>query len=577
MSSIYKNKRLLLAFLGSLIFTLFLFAPNLSEAATLKLSPSTGVYTVGSTFSARVVINTNGETVNASEGKLTFNTSELSVVSVSKTGSIFSLWTVEPSFSNSAGTIVYGGGSPSGYTGSAGNAITITFRAKNAGTSKVTFSEGSVLAADGLGTNVLTSMSGGTYTIGAKTVVPKQEYIAPPNTPAAPKVTSSTHPDEESWYAINDAKFSWALPPSVVSVRTLLDKRSDTIPTKVYETPISELSVDDLSDGTSYLHVQFKNSDGWGRVTHFRVGVDTENPTKFTISQPILNKESNPEQKLKFEVEDATSPVILYEIRIDGGEMVEFIDEKEEGLYTLPPLTPGEHSVVVEAYDSAGNSIVSTFEFTIAAFDKPVFTDYPTTINEEVIPVIKGLTRPNSTVVITQSKVDGGTKETTVMSNDEGVFIFIPDSTFDIGVYDLTAVATDEYGAQSDPSDTIRIVVEVPGYIKIGSFMISILSILVPVLALFILLIFGLWYLWHKLLVWRNRVAKETIEAENALVQEFDEITKNLHGNTLKLKKSRKGKLTKAEEELITQIQKDITQARKRVSKEIEDIEKIIE
>ncbi|MEZ4200072.1 MAG: hypothetical protein R3B69_00480 [Candidatus Paceibacterota bacterium] len=37
------------------------------EAATLSLSPGTGVYTAGGTFTARVVVNTAGESVNAAE------------------------------------------------------------------------------------------------------------------------------------------------------------------------------------------------------------------------------------------------------------------------------------------------------------------------------------------------------------------------------------------------------------------------------------------------------------------------------------------------------------------------------
>lgn len=160
----------------------FLYAENL-QAASLSISPQTGVYSVGSTFSARILVNTSGGSVNAAEGTLSFNPKELSVVSIGKGSSIFNLWTIEPSFSNTKGTVTFGGGSPSGYTGSSGVILSVTFKVLAQGTPKVSFSQGSVLAADGRGTNVLSNMQGGTYTTSASASSPEAEavieYVAP--------------------------------------------------------------------------------------------------------------------------------------------------------------------------------------------------------------------------------------------------------------------------------------------------------------------------------------------------------------------------------------------------------------
>ena len=105
-----------------LLLSLFSSAPFASaqSSGTLLLSPSTGVYQANSVFTVRVVVNTGGQSINAAEGKLQFDNQKLSVVNLSQAGSIFNLWTTEPEFSNSAGTITFGGGSPKGYTGSAG-------------------------------------------------------------------------------------------------------------------------------------------------------------------------------------------------------------------------------------------------------------------------------------------------------------------------------------------------------------------------------------------------------------------------------------------------------------------------
>ena len=169
---------LLIALVG-----LFLLSAHAASAATLSLSPGTGVYTSGSTFTVNVRVNTQGEEINAAEGTLKFNPNELSVVNVSRASSIFNLWVAEPAFSNSTGNITFSGGSPSGYSGGGGTVMSVTFRAAGAGSARVSFTNGSVLANDGRGTNVLTNMGGGTFTIQAQSSSPAPEviteYVAP--------------------------------------------------------------------------------------------------------------------------------------------------------------------------------------------------------------------------------------------------------------------------------------------------------------------------------------------------------------------------------------------------------------
>lgn len=556
-----------------------------AEAATLKVSPSTGVYTAGTAFSVSVVLNTEGKSVNAADGQLSFNPRELSVVGVSRGASIFNLWTEEPTFSNAAGTISFGGGSPSGYKGAAGTIISVTFKPLAAGTPKVTFKSGSVLAADGMGTNVLTSMNGGTFTIAAKGETPAPEYIPPANTPAAPKIISETHPDTSVWYKEKNATLSWTVPAGVTAVRMLLDETSGTVPTKVYDEPLTKKNLEDLSEGISYFHLQFKNADGWGRISEYALRVDTEAPKNFTITEEAPDA-NNPNKVLLFAFDDA-SPVREYKIQIDGKEPIIFKDTESTKKYTLESLMPGYHTISVEAFDSAGNTAVASYTLTIEAFEKPIFTDFPTRINTEVIPAIKGKTRPNATVAIEVMRASDNTivsvaegsddkNPYVVQSNEAGEFTFIPDSTFDTGVYTITAVARDAFGSVSEKSDPIKIIVEVPGYVAAGTVVINFLSVLVPIVALLIVLIFGSWYLWHRLVLWKRKVRKETLEAEERLTLEFTGIVKNLDASIAELKESRKGKLTKAETALIERIESDLKSAQSKIGKEIEDIENML-
>ncbi len=129
-----QKLKIILHFALSFCILIFAFCILASEAsagsASLYLSPSTGNYTVNSTFSIVVKVNSGGAPINAAEGSLIFNPDELNVVSISKTDSIFTLWAIEPVFCNSTGTIEFGGGTLTSFDGSAGTLITITFQAK---------------------------------------------------------------------------------------------------------------------------------------------------------------------------------------------------------------------------------------------------------------------------------------------------------------------------------------------------------------------------------------------------------------------------------------------------------------
>lgn len=570
----FKNISLNALFLLS--FFIYLGSASFTYAASLSLSPSTGVYSSNSTFTAKVIVNTQGQSVNAAEGTISFNPKELSVVSVNRTSSIFNLWVTEPTFSNSAGTINFSGGLPSGFSGQTGNIMTVTFKAAGAGTARVNFKNGSVLANDGKGTNILTTMNGGTYTIQANAVAPEPEiieYVAPANTPSAPSVNSNTHNDPAKWYANKQAVLNWTLPAGVTGVRTLLNDNPTSVPTKVYDTPINSITLDELPEGISYFHVQFRNDEGWGRVTHYRIAVDTENPTKFTISNLDDSDNSNPNQILKLEVEDKTSNVRKFLIKVDGAEQYEYIDETGSSTVTLPSLEPGYHSVVIEAFDEAGNNIVSTFSFTIAAFDKPTFTEYPSEINEKVIPVIKGLTRPEASVEVTISKIGSEPNKYTIVSDTKGEFIFIPEGKFTNGVYELSAVATDKFGAQSDKSEVIRIAVQQPGYLRIGSYLVSILSVLIPLLLLTFVLVIGSWYMFIYARRFKRKVRVESVEALEILNQEFSSLRNVLLSQEMAMQAARKTKkLTKAEMEMLDILAEALNKSQIKVEKEIKDV-----
>jgi Cohesin domain/Bacterial Ig-like domain len=577
------------ALILALLFLGFGYFASVASAASLSLSPGSGSYAPGATFTVRLSVNSQGQSINAADGAIKFDPSQLSVVSATRSGSIFNLWVTEPTFSNSAGTVTFSGGLPSGYTGSGGNIMSVTFKAKGSGTTKVSVTGGSVLANDGQGTNVLSSSGSASFTIQAATPTtptpapadtPKPveeeevvvEYTPPANTPAAPKVTSTTHADPNAWHTSKQVVLSWELPSGITAVRTLLDERSSSIPTKVYDSPIRDISFD-TEDGVSYFHIQFKNADGWGKVTHYRLAVDSEKPTGISISQSDDVDKNAPDQKLIVEVEDATSDVLRFKLQLNSNEPFEFTKENKDSSIPLTGLTPGYHTVTVEGFDEAGNSIIGTYSFTIEAFEAPVLIEVPSEINEQVIPVIKGTTRPNATVDITLTQKEGETKTYQVKSDETGAFTFIPDARFSNGIYELTARAIDQYGAQSAVTEPVKIAVQQPGFIRIGFLLVSALSVIIPLIVLAGLAVAASWYMVMYLRRLRRKIRIESIEALDIIRREFRSLDSELTKQEIALAESRKTKkLTAAEQSMISTIKAALLSSQKKVEKEMLDV-----
>jgi len=384
------------AMLFSLILLFFLISFSGALAATLQLSPAVGTYSSGQTFTATVKVLPGGKDINAVEAGLKFDPAFISVVSVDKTGSAFSLWTVEPTFSNSAGTVTFGGGSPTPFSATS-NLVTVTYRAVAEGVAEVSFEDVSILAADGKGTDVYESSASGKYTITAATVAPPPEPVPTPepakpapepeeeeeaiifgDPPRAPEVGSQVFLEPEVWYKETEGIFSWTLPFDINAMAVEVSSSSENEPNlnedSVYEPPIDEFSVtkDLVTDGEQYVSIRFKNQVGWGVTLNRKLLIDTTAPEAFDIK---IRTGTTPSSfpLLVFEAEDVTSGIDYYELTIADKEPVR-ITPDEAGLgYLLSELEDGTYTIKIVAHDMAGNVRESTKPVLITAgWTKPV-------------------------------------------------------------------------------------------------------------------------------------------------------------------------------------------------------------
>ncbi len=389
----FQKKQFFLALAASMFFMLVPFLVS-AAGADLSFSPASGTFQVGQEFSVKVILDPAGAKVNVAEATINFDNQFLSASNVSKDGSVFSLWTADPTISNSGGTVTFSGGTPSAFSAKS-TVVTITFKALKNGTAKVSFSKGSVLAADGKGTNVYSGGLDATYTISSAAPQPSApapssapSVETPELAPAAPKITSSTHPKPDQWYSTSTAKFSWDLPADITSIRLSMSKQSDTKPTVAHTPPIDSWETDNLEEGQWYFSAQFKNDFGWGGIGQEKIMIDLTPPLEFSIQ--LLDQgvhASAPE--ISFQTNDELSGMDRYEVSI-GPDISKTLypGDLVDGAFLIPANPGGNTKITVKAYDKAGNfressgdflipyvaPIVSTGEQAPSATTQPLFT-----------------------------------------------------------------------------------------------------------------------------------------------------------------------------------------------------------
>ena len=318
------------------------FLPEPVQAASLYISPGTRTVTVGSTFTVTVKTDTQGQAVNTAEANISFSTDTLSLVRVSAS-SLFNLQAPGSPLAGN-GTAYFGGGLPSpGYNGNSGTVGTMTFRALREGTGTVSVTSGKVLLNDGLGTNALGTTAGANFTIIPAPV-------------GAPEITSTTHPDPNTWYPVSDVEVSWNRPNNAFGFSFELDQEVDTTPDNILDTTVTtSWTYEDLEDGAWYFHIKARQETGsFGNTAHFQILIDTEEPESFDIELKDEIDENNVSRTptVNFGATDETSGIDHYDVLIDD----EVVFSGPEETYAFGRISKGDRVVTVIAFAKAGNA-----------------------------------------------------------------------------------------------------------------------------------------------------------------------------------------------------------------------------
>ena len=152
--------------IASIIFPLsFLVYSSASASKTFFEAEKTNII-VGDIFEASFFIDTEGKDINAIEGKIVFPEKLLGIKEVSDGNSIVNFWVERPNEKN--GEISFSGIIPGGYLSKKGFIFSVIFRSLGEGVSPVEIKSIRVLANDGKGTPVETSVNNIQFNISKK-------------------------------------------------------------------------------------------------------------------------------------------------------------------------------------------------------------------------------------------------------------------------------------------------------------------------------------------------------------------------------------------------------------------------
>jgi len=552
-----------------------------AASATLYLTPSSGTHVIGSTFNVGIKVNTDGEVVNAAEGVISFDSNLLEAVSVSKAGSIFPFWTMEPTPDNSVGTIRFGGGlPPPAYKGSAGHIATITFKAKKSGSAAVRFSSGAVLANDGKGTNILASMGSANYIVSPKSEAPKtstdtgttevknEEPKKVEEIYNKPVITSASHPDSDKWYNKSTAQFKWELPESVIGVSIVLNEDSYSDPGPKSDGLFDTKEYPDLEDGVHYLHLKFEDNKKWGTIASYKFMIDTEPPLPFEIKVNEVGAGEWPE--ISFETSDKLSGLDRYEVMI-GTEVINLpLDEKT---FKVNNLGVGEHNIFVNAVDKAGNIRMAKAVVEINPLVSPEILNYANEIKSGNQFFVNGTSPKDTTVDLFVEEKGGPVLFGTAMTDSDGNWFYVHESNLDDGRYVIWAVAKNKNGIESSPSKKVSFLVTPPVFAIIGDFVINYFTVFVSLIFLIVLIVILIIFL---VAFAKKKLRKETVEIEDVLHANLDAYKKDLDQEFDALRKKKGTEIKKEATVTKAKLKKKLDLVEGKILKEVKDVETML-
>lgn len=520
-----KQKYFFLALPFVFLFSIFVQS---ADAAILSISADKGSVGIGDEVNIDVKVDTEGVSINAAQGTISFPSNILEATKVDRSNSAFNFWIEEPIFSNSNGTASFIGGVANGISGKSLQIFRLTFRAKSAGLAEFSFSDAAVTSSDGSGTNVLRRMGGTVVNVGAESFVStptptptatstpipsgvpqvvveqpvKVERTPVPaaNLPAAPAVRVPLYPDQTRWFNYTgEAITLWDVPPDIIQVAAKIDQSPNTVPAVPEKELFNGKTFNIVNEGIWYIHIRFKNNIGWGQTTHYKASIDTTTPMPFDIKIDSVVSD-NPAPQVTFGTQDALSGISEAVLYINGKELL----RTPKTTIVLPIQPPGMYTLTVKVFDKAGNSVEDDLQFEILPLPMPIIEFLSKSVSQGEVIFASGRSVVDGLIAIEAQVLNAARQEIfkgTVQSDSSGNWKISIDKVLPVGKYTLMVVARDGRGASSYPTKeevfNVRpeIVLSLGGIINLGWLEIFIIATLLSLTGVSLV---SWWYVSRK-------------------------------------------------------------------------------
>lgn len=140
-----------ISFVAAFIFIFFAVPYATASAAEIHFESASQPLYLGDDFLVKVTLNTEGQSINAVEGKVAFPGDSLEVKEISDGNSALNFWVEKPHVT-AAGTISFAGVIPGGISSGKAHLFSIIFHAKNTGGGAISLGDLKILLNDGNGT-----------------------------------------------------------------------------------------------------------------------------------------------------------------------------------------------------------------------------------------------------------------------------------------------------------------------------------------------------------------------------------------------------------------------------------------
>ncbi len=184
--------------------------------------------------------------------------------------------------------------------------------------------------------------------------------------PAAPTVTSSTHPVSTTWYVSDDPAFAWTAPSDysgITGYSYILDQASTTTPDTTSEGTATSKTYSNLTTtGIHYFHLRAKDGAGnWGATKHYTLRIDDVAPTT-----PVISSSTHPSQTTWYADNDPSFTWTASSDPLSGVAGYSYVIDQ---VSNTTPDTTIDTTGTSKSYTDVGNGGSGVFYFHVRAKD----------------------------------------------------------------------------------------------------------------------------------------------------------------------------------------------------------------